>query len=396
MEAIIRKIVHYIKNNENISNPFVKFIFNKKYHATHQIVKIEDLKNCEKERIKNYFSASRFTSWLPRFDTNNPPKSIVVKSPETALFQFKNAIVDADSTAIMYLKKLRVCRYNDERYNEGFVQWHDTTNAKIKISPTEKINSGFFLGGNGSWNWYHFLVEIAPKLLLFDTQLETTILVSETVIKYPSMQKILNLINDNANLIYLNKNQLYEVNKLWYINDFNHVQFNRFDDEIKSDGTYFNAELTQKFSDKILQSIKLEPKTAENIFLYRKNTHRIAKNQDLIVDFLSQYNYKAICLEELDLEKQISYFYHAKSIIGISGAAWANLIFCRNQPKAICFLPKNAKEFAAFSNLAQIFDVELISQLYDNDEKHTQSNFEIDFMHFKKIFSKLHTNYEKY
>lgn len=395
MEAIIRKIVHYIKDNKNISNPFVKFIFNKRYSSTHKIVKIEDIEKCDTERVKIYYPASQFVCQLPRFETDKKANTIVVKSPKTALFQLSNAIVDADSTAILYKKKLRVCRYNDERYNEGFVQWHDATNAKIKTEPIEKINSGFFLGGNGSWNWYHFLVELAPKLLLFDAKLENNILVSETVLKYPSMLKILHLINENIRFIYLKKNQLYEVSNLWYINDFNHVQFNRFDDEIKSNGTYFNTEITRNFSEKILQSIKIEPKIAENIFLYRKNTHRIAKNQDEIVNFLSLYNYKAICLEELELEQQISYFYHAKSIIGISGAAWANLIFCRNQPNAICFLPENAKDFSVFSNLAQIFDVDLISQLYDNNEKHTQSNFEIDFMYFKKTFFNLHTNYEQ-
>lgn len=385
METIIKKIVHFIKNNQNISNPFVKFIFNKKYAPIQKIVKIKNIENCEDNIIKTIFPKNNFLCHLPKFNNNNTATT-TIETPAIALFQFENAIIDADSSSVLYNNKLLVNKYKDERYNEGFVVWHNQENAKIKLNNIEKIENGFFLGGNGSWNWYHFLVEIAPKLLLLNIKETNKLLVSEVVLQYTSMQRIIDLLKNDFKIIYLKRHQQYEIGKLFYINDFNHVQFNRFDGKIKSDGTYFNETLTKEFSEKIIQSFDMEKPIAENLFLYRKNTHRIAKNQDEILNFLQKYNYSPICLEEMEIEKQIQYFYHAKNIIGITGAAWTNLVFCRNQPNAICFIPENAKTFSVFSNLAKIFDVNMISQVYDSQSLHTNSDFTIDFEKFKEIF----------
>ena len=254
----------------------------------------------------------------------------------------------------------------------------------------EEIDEGFFLGGNGSWNWFHFIIEILPKLVLLEPNTTKKILVSETVEMIPSMGMILNYINKGRfEVVFLKRSLSYKVGKLFYINDFNHVQFNRFDNLIKAEGTYYNMKLTTVYSDLLLNEISNIKKTPTHIFLYRKNTHRIAKNQDEIFEYLQNYGFETICMEELTFVEQVNIFRNAKFIIGISGAAWANLIFCRNKPKAICFIPSNAKDFSVFSNLAKIFDVKLFNQLYENNQHHYSSEFEINFVEFKKLFKSL-------
>ncbi|WP_347218636.1 glycosyltransferase family 61 protein, partial [Chryseobacterium sp.] len=258
----------------------------------------------------------------------------------------------------------------------------------IKLRP-EKLEEGFFLGGNGSWNWFHFLIEIMPKLTLFNGQ-TNILLVNDIVLEIPSMKKILEILAGNTYEIkYLNSEKTYFVKNLYFINDFNHVQFNRFDGLIKAEGTFYHHKITRNYSDFIVKSLSIKKELPEKIFLYRKNTHRIAENQDQIVEYLKSFGFVPVCLEELSIDEQASYFQNAKFIIGISGAAWANMLFCRNHPKAICFIPDNAKEFSAFSNLAKIFDVNYYAQLYINEGAHTNSNFMINFDEFTELFNDL-------
>jgi capsular polysaccharide biosynthesis protein len=314
-------------------------------------------------------------------------------SPKVSLFQFQNALVEASSSSIVYQNKVLVTRSNNERISGGFIKFHNRKDAKIYIDESENIESGFSLAGNGSWNWFHFLIEILPKLLFIDKKYTDTILVNEFVLTKPTMKEILFLLNKEGYKIrYLKQGVVYKVNNLFYLNDFNHVHYNRFDDLLPSDGTYFNSNILKKYSDLLLTNFNFSSLTSTptHIYLYRKNTHRIAQNQDEVLEYLKPFGFVPVCMEELSIAEQIKCFKEAKFIIGITGAAWSNLLFCRNSPKAIYFLPDNVKEFSTFSNLAKIFNVDLYGQVYQCSEFHYSNNFTIDMNHFHLLFTSIH------
>lgn len=386
MEAIIKRFVQFIKNDNNISNSFVRFIFNFRYRTHSYIAKIKDYGFINgQELIKGYL----YESFPPVSGIKEVQRIIKTQTPDIKIFRFNNALIHADSSCILVKSDLLVTKYLDERYNEGFVKVHNLHHAKIEYDDIEDIDKGFFLSGNGSWNWYHYLIEVLPKLMLLE-KTPHTILVSEIVKEFPTMQAALDLlIGDNCKIIYLSRNKSYRVGELHYINDFNHLQFNRFDNQILGIGTYYNQELLTKFSDTILRKINPDSKSDTKFFLYRKNTHRIANNQDELKYFLEKEGFTTICLEELTLEQQVSIFYNATFIIGISGAAWTNLIFCRNKAKAICFIPDNAKEFSAFSNLAKLSGVEFYGNYYKNEGNHISNNYEIDLIQFKQLYTQI-------
>ena len=389
METIIKRFVNYLNNNNNISVLFVKILFNYKYGKESSIKKIVDIKDYKSHIIKTFIEESEYTNYLCAIKLEEEVVVITI-SPAISLYCFENVLIRIDSSSIIFKNKMLVTRTESERFNEGFLKWHDDKNGKLHFSSIEEIDEGFFLGGNGSWNWFHFTIEILPKLVLLNSEYTIKILVSDIVKEIPSMLKILNYLNkEKFEIIFLKRGQTYKVNKIFHINDFNHVQFNRFDNQIKADGTYFNWELTRQYSDLLLNEVQEINNLPTHIFLYRKNTHRIARNQDEILEYLNDYGFKAICMEDLSFEEQVNYFGKAKFIVGISGAAWSNLIFCRNKPKAICFIPEFAKESSIFSNLAKIFEVRLLNQLYKSNQHHYSSDFEINFIEFKQLFKSL-------
>lgn len=388
MEAIIEKFVFYIKSNDSLSNYFKKAIYNYKYKPNSQIVSIKNIEDCKKNIVQKLLDKSIFKNYFPRF-LNKNESYIEVSTPEICLYKFNNAFIDIKSSSLLLNNELVTYRTENERFNEGFVTAHNHKDAKVNIkAEVEEIDEGFFLGGNGSWNWFHFLIEIMPKLTLFNEKYCRILFVNEIILKTPSMRKILEIVTENKfEIKYLSAEKTYRIKELYHINDFNHVQFNRFDKLIKAEGTFYNAEITRNFSNLVSEKLSVTNSLPEKIFLYRKNTHRIAENQDQILEFLKGFGFVQVCLEELTVEEQAGYFKNAKFIVGISGAAWSNMLFCRNQPKAICFVPDNAEEFTAFSNLAKIFGADFHAQLYKNDGAHTNSNFIINFEKFVELFN---------
>lgn len=353
-----------------------------------------DIETCKSNIVKKLSNQDCFKNYFPKF-SHNSEHYIETSTPEISLYLFNNAFIDITSSCIVLKDKLVTYRVKEERVNEGFVTVHNDKNAKINFkAKVEELEEGFFLGGNGSWNWFHFLIEILPKLTLFDNKYSRILLVNDIILKTPSMKKVLDIVSENKfEIKYLSSHRTYSIKKLYYINDFNHVQFNRFDKLIKAEGTFYNTGITRNFSNLVSDKLSINNNLSEKIFLYRKNTHRIAENQDQILEYLKNFGFIPVCLEELSIDEQASYFKNAKFIVGISGAAWSNMLFCRNHPKAICFVPDNAKEFTPFSNLAKIFDVDFYVQFYANDGVHTDSNFIINFEKFVELFNYV---YEKY
>lgn len=385
--------IFYAGNRSN--RPFSYYFWRilTKLKLNSQTLKIKDIEECDDNVVQNLFDKKIFHNYLPK-SLNSEEHYTKDLTPKISIYNFNNVYIDIYSSSIIFKKKLLVYRTANEKFDQGYVASHNETEAKIeKKAYRETIEEGFFLGGNGSYNWFHFLVELMPKLTLLNKNLTNVLLVNDIVLKTPSMQKILDIVSDNGfHVKYLTPHKTYFVKKLYHINDFNHVQFNRFDNNVSSSGTFYNPDVTQNFSDLLLEKMDIKEKLPEKIFLYRKHTHRVAKNQDQIVEYLRQFGFVPVCLEELSIEEQAGYFKTAKFIIGITGAAWSNMIFCRNNPKAICFIPQNITQFSAFSNLAKIFAVDFYIQSYENDGDHTNSNFIINFEKFLEIFNHI---YEK-
>lgn len=386
MVSFIKNIINYIKDDNNISIFLVRKIFNLRYQKISKILKIKSQEElCGELLVDSLVSRS----YLPIEKIDSVQDFLVIKTPKIKFFKLSDVLIHPDSSCIVYKNKIYKNGYDNERFNEGFIKWHNNYYGKLIFNRLEEIEEGFFLGGNGSWNWYHYMIEILPKFLLFNN-LPKTLLVSEVVLQFPTMQSVLDIFLQNkSKIVYLKRNTTYHVKSLLYINDFNHLQFNRFDDKILGIGTFFNTEILNNFSNYILNYISNNTNFPERVFLYRKNTHRMASNQDDLKIFLESQGFISICMEEINFYDQVNVFRNAKFIIGISGAAWTNLIFCRNNPKAICFIPENAKEFSAFSNLSKIFNVDFYVNIYKNNEYHYSNNFEIDMNEFKIKFNQL-------
>ena len=109
------------------------------------------------------------------------------------------------------------------------------------------------------------------------------------------------------------------------------------------------------------EKIMLDNKSPEKIYIDRsdaKSNHsefRKIINEKEIIQKLIAEGYKTIRLADLSFVDQIKIFYNAKKIIGLHGAGFANLIFCKPNTDILEIKPstdgKVIENLASKSNL---------------------------------------------
>lgn len=292
--------------------------------------------------------------------------------PDIHYYVFEKARISATSfSVILNDKQVIIDRaigpdQNKFDYAGGHIIRHSGNTAIVRLGKSEHINKGIFLGGNGSFNYYHWMVEILAKLEFLPKLPELyqnyPLLVSEDVVRIPSFRETLDLFAKGCELIILDKQLSYVVDELIYINSPNNLPFNLFGNQ-KFKCAYVTIDsLSIDYLRKVaLQGALSSPASLnypKKIFLCRKGGLR-NYNQEEIFDYLSGFGFTKIFMEDLSFLEQVKTIHHADFILGPTGAAWTNLIFCRTGAKALCWMADEFGDFSAYSSIAGTVGVDL-------------------------------------
>jgi hypothetical protein len=157
----------------------------------------------------------------------------------------------------------------------------------------------------------------------------------------------------------------------------------------------FDIQRLQTLSTELISKLNIKPTRFEKIFVLRKGNWRNFKGQDLLVEEMVNLGFHVISPEELSIEEQVSVFNGARLIVGASGAAWANLIFCQKGTKilSICsnlMAPWDMHRRIAIS-LGLDYQQCLMETIFDRESYHAVSyrnaihgNFELDIRLIKE------------
>lgn len=292
--------------------------------------------------------------------------------PDIHYFMFERARVSATSSSVILNDKQVIIdraigpdqiKYD---YAGGQIIAHGGNTAIVRLGKSEAIKKGVFLGGNGSSNYYHWLIEILAKLEFLSKLPEHyqkyPLLVSEDVVRIPSFRETLDLFAKGCALIVLSKQLSYVVDELIYINSPNNLPFNLFGNQ-KFKCAYVTIDsLSINYVRKVALQDALRVPALSNypkkIFLYRKSGLR-NYNQDEVFDYLAGFGFTKIFMEDLSFLEQVRTVHHADFLVGPTGAAWTNLIFCRLGAKGLCWMADELGDFSAYSSIAAMVGVDL-------------------------------------
>lgn len=130
-----------------------------------------------------------------------------------------------------------------------------------------------------------------------------------------------------------------------------------------------------------LKKIKIKQSKLK-IFIDRKNlssNYRDVHNKNEVLELLKSYNFKIIDPSTLNFKKEIETFNSSKVIVGIHGAGFTNLIFCKKKTKIIEF--KNPSTMNAYLNISKALRLEhktINCNIYKN--KYSKKKFNGQFV----------------
>ena len=255
------------------------------------------------------------------------------------------------------------------------------------------MECGIWLGGNFSFNYYHFLFEFMTKFMVIEKMnlpRSIPLIVDDVFIKTPQFSQIISLFNtDKRTVVAIAKNKSCLVKKLYSPAFVNFIPPNYHNiKQIEYDDSLFDKTSLDYLRKKLLV-LKNDKKTPDKIFLSRKNYARRQYNEADVFSVLEPYGFVSVDPGTLDIEEQITYFNNARFIVGTSGAAFSNILFCQAGCTILC-LTSYIFDLSIFSTISDHVN----ARLYYLPSKHVPPNciqnpFIVDIKELKKNINRI-------
>jgi capsular polysaccharide biosynthesis protein len=301
-------------------------------------------------------------SYGPQIRARQPIERI--DFPALARYELRDARVCAASSSILLSDRLVVERavgVDPSRcnYAAGHLLAHGRRMAIVAAGPEQTIDSGVFLGGNGAFNYYHWMIELLPKLKFVEED-TGPLLVSDDVARLPAFREALTLASRARKVVLLKQDATYRVSHLLYVQAPSLCPFNlRSGESFEVRDFVLRPSSVEFLRDRLLgPSARQRSSRQRRLFFARKPVRR-EYNQDEIFALFERRGFERVYMEELSLREQIDVVQSADMLAGPTGAAWTNLLFAQRGTRCLCWMAEEQRGFAAYSNLAQVVGAEL-------------------------------------
>lgn len=253
------------------------------------------------------------------------------------IFQIKNGKIYLDSSEEKYfyikdnliLKNLSI---DTEKLgkNSNILKFGITKFIKKKSFKVISIVSG----RDAKNNYYHWLIDVLPKILILEDQIKKNKIKNILVPNYEKRYQIESLScffkKNDTNFINLSQNKFLQFDNVIFCTNNSNFEF-------------YNYDLLKKFKNRILKYIKLKKIKAKydykKIYIDRfdanKKKDRFLANEKKLKNKLKKEGFKFITLSNYSFFEQVLIFNNAKLIVGLHGAGLANILFVKKSTKII-------------------------------------------------------------
>ena len=210
-------------------------------------------------------------------------------------------------------------------------------------------------GGAGNSNYWHWLFDVLPRLEILSKKENYK---KMNYFLFPSLEE--KFQNETLDILDINKNKRLSSKIYRHISaksitavDHPYVLNNNPSIEIQNIPNWISKWLKNVFLKK-LERNKIFPK---KIYIDRrdaKSNHKHLRkiiNEEQIIALLKEKNFKIISLSELTFVDQVSLFNNIDQVVGLHGAGFANIVFCKPGTKVLELKPDMAGD--VIKNLAK-------------------------------------------
>ncbi len=320
--------------------------------------------NCEKDvNIINLQKEECTTIFEPSYFELSQQKEYIYNCPYIYIAKLYNVVCIGGSDLIL---KGNVLLFDEYDRN-------DTDRVYFKSGPIKKIRKNNYfmvetsndiievekainLCGFASTNYYHFTIEILSRIGYVDKYPEYddyTILIDERSQNYLQMREMLETFCTNRNVQLISEGQKVLVHHLVQPSKNTWLPLNL---KKRNDARISDNLIAKSALDNIRSKVKpyFCEQGNEKIYLSRKNTNqRRIVNEDQVIDLFKKAGFTIVYTENLNYFEQIKLFSSAKCIVGPTGAALTNLVYCHSGTVVGCLIPKEYN-FCIYSSIAHM------------------------------------------
>jgi hypothetical protein len=273
-------------------------------------------------------------------------KNVRLNKISYSLFKIHNGRVYTDQVYnVAYIKNNHLIKGPSIQLNQSkFANISD--NIVLKKGTTrfaKKITGGILsilTGAGGNRNYWHWLFDVLPRIFLYEKFYPLKKLEKILV---PSLQERFQI--QTLFSLGINKNRIIDAN------NYRHVIAEKI--FVTSHPTISNIEkiplwIISFLRDRFLKKKKILKIKFDKIFIDRSDSKSNVKNfrkiinEKEIIAFLIAKGFKAVKLSEYSFLEQVSLFNNANFIVGLHGAGFANLVFCKKNTNILEIKPKKA------------------------------------------------------
>lgn len=387
----------YIKNKCRIIKHLLKKTY--LYKIKEKIWQNEEvifLRCCLAERLKGYLTKSaKIISMKEYQELTNTEITIVEKSTKRTVFcpeyyQIKDAEQYSYDSPDIYISKIdnagiisgcgaiftnKGCILdilaNDKEGRVDFVTPPVCRYKRKRIyyrykTVDKSIENGIMLVGVAPTNYYHFAYELISRLPFVEVHCldkSIPILIDESSLHISQLKTMLEkmniynrpIITIKSNVKYIVKQLIYPSMNTWFpVNLVGQKKHEPYDFIVSE-----SAVLAVRNIKNVIINEKTDDESRKKkVFLSRLN-HGYSRftNEKEIVSLFEEYGFESVYTGDLSFEEQVKLFDEADVVAGATGAAFANIAFCRPGTKIICIIPKEY-DFNLYSTIAGILELE--------------------------------------
>jgi len=195
----------------------------------------------------------------------------------------------------------------------------------------QRIGAAVHLTAEHEANYFHWVVEVLPRLHLYEniaTEMTAPIVVSEGL--HENLYQLLEFVrSEQRQVLRLAKGLWYEIEQLVYPADVTRI-LDVYDRAPGYDTTYIPVGLVRAMVHHIKSRVPFqEDRSSQRLYLRRNGSYRRLLNEDEVEDALRVEGFVPVDAAGLSVEQQIKTFHAADLVVGPSGAALTNMVWCR-------------------------------------------------------------------
>lgn len=361
-----------------------------------QMMSVADMPPEAVEGKIQLLKAEKVNEQMPLFSEKNHAENIAQPLgyifPPIHLFRIRDAKVFGGSNRFVVLKDRLV---SHELFNLKtdltLEELHQTLRIDVQQGTALKIikdpqpirfeQAASFIDA-ASFNYAHWITEILVRVFLLQTHpgsVNVPLLVDEGL--HPNMRRSLDVVvSPQAQIYYLPKNREAHIQMLHHTSVAGYIPVEPRGQPGLAHGKFSPAAIKGMVSHiKNRLRISEPPEARRKIYVKRNSSYRNLVNSAAIESVLKAAGFECIEPEKMSFDEQVKAFHSAKVVVGATGAAMANIVFCQADCQLFILISKHPEmPYFYWQNIASIVNLK-VHYVLGKCSPHSRQDLHADF-----------------